>query len=107
MGQESLFLLGVVVIFFGLTIIPQFIQRRKHERELGTIMPGAWVITAGGIVGQVVAIDSQLVKLRINPDTEMTMARQAIRSRTASPEAMWGSGQQEAPDGEPEPAAEA
>lgn len=102
MGQDSIFLIGVVVIFFALSVVPQFIQRRKHEQELGTIMPGAWVITAGGIVGQVVAIDSQMVKIKINPDTEMTLARRAVRSRTAIPEGMWGEDEEEAPNAEPE-----
>ena len=85
MSLDVLFMLGVVVLFFALTVIPQFIQRRKHEQELSSILPGAWVVTAGGIVGQVLSMDGQFVKLRISLHGEMLVARQAIRSRVAAP----------------------
>ena len=85
MSSDLLFLLGVVVLFFAITIVPQFVQRRKHEQELVSILPGAWVVTAGGIVGQVISMDGRFIKLRISSSGEMLVARQAVRSRIAVP----------------------
>ncbi len=77
------FIVVVVVIFLLFMVLPQTMQRRRHEQELASIRPGAWVVTVGGIIGQVISIDATEAKLRISPMGEITMVRQAIRSRIA------------------------
>ena len=60
-GQSSLvpFLiqLGLIVaIFYFLLIRPQQKQRRQHEQALANLKKGDEVVTAGGVVGEVVHI---------------------------------------------------
>lgn len=79
--DQTLFLVGIFVLFIALTIIPQAIQRRRHEQELSLVRRGDWVATVGGIVGQVLYIDAQYVKLRISQEGDIILFRRAIRSR--------------------------
>lgn len=60
-GQSSLlpFLIqitAIVAIFYFLLIRPQQKQRRQHENALASLKKGDEVVTAGGIVGEVVHI---------------------------------------------------
>jgi preprotein translocase subunit YajC len=60
-------LVAIFGIFYFLMIRPQQTQRRQHEERLRNIKKGDEVVTAGGIVGEVVHIkealqDGQAVK---------------------------------------------
>ncbi|HEU4989809.1 MAG TPA: preprotein translocase subunit YajC [Gemmatimonadaceae bacterium] len=64
-GQSSLapFLLQlglIVAIFYFLLIRPQQKQRRQHEQSLANLKKGDEIVTAGGIVGEVVHIKETL-----------------------------------------------
>lgn len=53
----SLFMFGsIFAIFYFLVIRPQGKQRKQHEAKVMAIKKGDQVITAGGIVGEVVHI---------------------------------------------------
>ena len=79
--DQTWFIVIVVVIFFAFMVLPQFTQRRRHEQELAAVHPGDWVMSVGGIIGQVISISATEVKLRISEKGEITLVRQAIRSR--------------------------
>ncbi|HEX5829642.1 MAG TPA: preprotein translocase subunit YajC [Gemmatimonadaceae bacterium] len=58
-GGMPVFLLQMVAIFaifYFLMIRPQQKQRREHESRLKTLKRGDQIVTAGGIVGEIVAI---------------------------------------------------
>ena len=64
-GQSSLapFLiqLGLIVaIFYFLLIRPQQKQRKQHEQALASLAKGDEVVTAGGVVGEVVHIKESM-----------------------------------------------
>jgi len=84
MPQDMTFLIGVFVIFIALTVVPNMIQRRRHEQELASVHRGDWVVTDGGIIGQVQLIGPQEAVLRISATSELTIMRQAIRGRIAA-----------------------
>lgn len=84
MPQDLTFLIGVFVIFIALTVVPNMIQRRRHEQELASVHRGDWVVTVGGIIGQVQLIGPQEATLRISATSELTIIRQAIRGRVAA-----------------------
>ncbi len=55
-----LFQIGAIfLIFYFLMIRPQQRQRKQHEERLRSIRKGDSVVTAGGIVGEVVHIREQ------------------------------------------------
>jgi preprotein translocase subunit YajC len=47
---------AIAAIFYFILIRPQQKQRKAHEELIGTLKRGDEVITAGGIVGEVVSI---------------------------------------------------
>jgi preprotein translocase subunit YajC len=47
---------AIAAIFYFILIRPQQKQRKAHEELIGTLKKGDEVITAGGIVGEVVSI---------------------------------------------------
>jgi preprotein translocase subunit YajC len=49
-------LIALVVLFYFLMIRPQQKQRRQHEERLRNLRKGDSVVTAGGLVGEVVHI---------------------------------------------------
>ena len=60
-GQSPLFQLGIqfaliLAIFYFLMIRPQQKQRKQHEEALRNLKKGDEIVTAGGIVGQVLHI---------------------------------------------------
>jgi preprotein translocase subunit YajC len=49
-------LVAIFAIFYFLLIRPQQQQKKKHEEALGKLKRGDKIVTAGGIVGEVVHI---------------------------------------------------
>lgn len=78
--MQQLSFLIIIVIFFVFMLLPQVLQRRKHEKELESISPGDWIVTVGGIIGQVVHMGQSRARIRIR-NGEMDLVRQAIRGK--------------------------
>jgi preprotein translocase subunit YajC len=77
-GSFFLVLLAMFAILYFLLIRPQRQQQRKHAEMLTQIKPGDEVITAGGIYGEVVQLDTERVMLEIDDDVRVAVARRAI-----------------------------
>ena len=54
-------ILAIFAIFYFLLIRPQQRQRRQHEEALRNIKRGDEIVTAGGIVGEIVHIKEAVV----------------------------------------------
>jgi preprotein translocase subunit YajC len=66
-------------IFYFLLFLPMQKQRKKTQEMLSTLENGQNVLTSGGIVGTVVAIEGEMVILRVKPDgIKLQIARSAI-----------------------------
>jgi preprotein translocase subunit YajC len=77
------FLIILILIFglmYFLMIRPQRQQQRAHQEMLNNLKVGDEVITAGGIYGDVVAVEPDRVSLEIAEDVEIEVARRAIAS---------------------------
>jgi preprotein translocase subunit YajC len=81
MDQQTMLIIGILIVFFVFTIVPQFTQRRRRERELSAIQVGDWIVTIGGIIGRIVALDANEVRLRVSATSELTLVRPAIRGK--------------------------
>jgi preprotein translocase subunit YajC len=79
-GSFFFVLLAVFAIFWFLLIRPQRQQQRKHADMLGQLKVGDEVITAGGIYGEVVQLDTERVMLEVDEDVRIAVARRAIAS---------------------------
>ena len=63
-------------------------QRVKAQRALHeSLSVGVEVITAGGIIGTVTAVEDEEVRLSVSPSAELRVVRQAIVRRIGGTEA--------------------
>ena len=66
-------------IFYFLLFLPMQRQRKQTQKMLASLENGQTVVTSGGIVGTIVAIDSDNVVLRVKPDNvKLQVSRSAI-----------------------------
>ncbi|HZB86923.1 MAG TPA: preprotein translocase subunit YajC [Gaiellaceae bacterium] len=78
-GFILFFVLMLAVLYF-LLIRPQRQQARRHQDMLSSLKVGDEVVTAGGIYGEVTAIDDERVQLEIDADVKIAVSRRAIAS---------------------------
>jgi preprotein translocase subunit YajC len=66
-------------IFYFLLFLPMQKQRKNTQKMLASLENGQSVLTSGGIVGTIVAIETDTVILRVKPDNiKLQVARSAI-----------------------------
>ena len=73
-------------IFYFLLFLPMQKQRKQTQKMLATLQNGNTVVTSGGIVGTIVAIDGdETLVLRVKPDNiKIQVARSAVSSVVSS-----------------------
>ena len=60
-------------------------QRKQQQKMLASLENGQVVITSGGIVGTVVAIDKDVLVLRVKPDNvKIQVTRASVSSLAAA-----------------------
>jgi len=69
-------------IFYFLLILPMQRQRKQQQKMLSNLQNGNIVVTSGGIVGTIIAIESDdTLVLRVKPDNvKLQVARSAVSS---------------------------
>jgi preprotein translocase subunit YajC len=75
-------LLLIFGIFYFLLILPMQRQRKNQQKMLAALQNGNVVVTSGGIVGTVVAIEADdTLVLRVKPDNiKIQVARSSVSS---------------------------
>lgn len=79
-GSMAIFLVqmvAIVGIFYFLLIRPQRQQQKRHQERLGQLKKGDEVVTAGGIVGEVVHIKDDRITLK-SAESRFVVERQRI-----------------------------
>jgi preprotein translocase subunit YajC len=81
-------ILLIFAIFYFLLFMPMQRQKKKQQQMLAGLKTGDIVLTSGGIMGTVVALnDDDTIVLRVKPDgVKMQMARGSVAS-LVNPEA--------------------
>jgi preprotein translocase subunit YajC len=74
-------ILLIFAIFYFLLFMPMQKQRKRQQKMLKELQNGDVVVTSGGIVGTIVALEDDTLVLRVKPDNvKLQMARSAISS---------------------------
>ncbi len=74
-------ILLIFAIFYFLLFLPMQRQKKQQQKMLKELQNGQTVLTSGGIVGTIVAIDDDAVVLRVKPDNiKVQIARSAVSS---------------------------
>jgi preprotein translocase subunit YajC len=70
-------LILVVAIFYFLLIVPQRREQKRHREMLAALRPGDEVVTAGGIIGEIVQLKDDQVTLK-SGDSRVIVERARI-----------------------------
>jgi preprotein translocase subunit YajC len=78
------FLLIVLVLFgvmYFMSIRPQQQRAERRLEMIRSLRVGDEVITEGGIYGEVKSLDEERIRLEVDADVEIVVARQAITAK--------------------------
>lgn len=82
--MEGLIILAVTFgLMWVLFIVPRQRQLRAHQQLVASIEAGDEIVTGGGIFGTVVAVDDEVVTLRVADGVDIRVARAAVLRRTS------------------------
>lgn len=70
-------LAAIVAIFYFLLILPQRREQRRHREMLAALKRGDQVVTFGGLVGEIINLNDELVQLKTG-DARVTVERGRI-----------------------------
>lgn len=80
-GMEGLiFPVAILVFFYFLFLRPQAQRAKEKKQMVSALGKGAEVVTAGGILGKVVDLDDNFVKLEVGDNIHIQVQRQSIES---------------------------
>jgi preprotein translocase subunit YajC len=85
-GPASMFggflpIIAMVAIFYFLVFMPMRKQQKRQKEMVASLQNGQTVLTSGGIIGTIVAVDGDTLVLRIKPDNlKLQVARSAVNS---------------------------
>ncbi len=93
-GPAGSFLSGVIpivlmiAIFYFLVFMPMRRQQKNQKDMIRTLENGQSVVTSGGIIGTIIAVNDDTLILRIKPDNlKIQVARTAVTSLVAADDA--------------------
>jgi preprotein translocase subunit YajC len=71
----------MIAIFYFLVFMPMRKQQSKQKEMIKTLQNGQTVLTSGGIIGTIIAVNDDTLILRIKPDNlKIQVARSAVTS---------------------------
>lgn len=76
--EGLLFPVAILVFFYFLFIRPQSKKSKEQKEMLKALSKGAEVVTSGGVLGKVVDVDDNFVKLEIGDNVFVQVQRHAI-----------------------------
>jgi preprotein translocase subunit YajC len=69
------------LVFYFLLFMPMQRQKKRQQQMLNDLKSGDNVVTSGGIVGTVTAVDGDTIVLRVKPDNlKLQFSRSAVSS---------------------------
>ena len=78
-------ILLIFAIFYFLLFLPMQRQKKQTQKMLASLQNGDTVVTSGGLVGTIVAVEDDSLVLRIKPDNvKLQFARSAVTSRVSN-----------------------
>jgi preprotein translocase subunit YajC len=78
----------MIAIFYFLVFRPMQRQQKNQKEMVKTLQNGQTVVTSGGIIGTIVAVNDDTLILRIKPDNlKLQVARSAVTSVLATDDA--------------------
>lgn len=81
-GDGALFnilmLVFLFVVFYFLLIRPQQKRVKEHQQMVESLAKGDEIITNGGLLGKITALNDNFVAIEVAPNIEVKVQRQAV-----------------------------
>jgi len=78
----------MIAIFYFLVFRPMQNQQRRTKEMVKTLQNGQTVVTSGGIIGTIIAVNDDTLILRVKPDNlKLQVSRSAVTSVLATDDA--------------------
>jgi preprotein translocase subunit YajC len=78
--EGMLFPLGILLFFYFMFLRPQSKRAKEKKEMLAKMQKGAEVVTSGGILGKVIDLDDNFVKIEVSENTFIQVQRQSVES---------------------------
>lgn len=80
-GTFSLIMIvAIFVLFYFMLIRPQNKRAKEHRQLIGNLKKGDEVMTGAGMLGKVVSLDDQYIKVSLAEGVEVTMQKSAVNA---------------------------
>ncbi|MDX2135492.1 MAG: preprotein translocase subunit YajC [Saprospiraceae bacterium] len=73
-----LFPLLILVVFYFFLLRPQIKKQKDQQKMIDSLKEGQEVVTTAGIIGKVVRIDGNIVRLLVDEKTYIRVLKQTI-----------------------------
>lgn len=74
-------ILLMIAIFYFLVFMPMRRQQKNQKEMIRSLQNGQTVLTSGGIIGTIVAVNDDTLVLRVKPDNlKLQVSRSAVTS---------------------------
>jgi len=78
-GMFSLVMIvAIFVLFYFMLIRPQNKRAKEHRELMTSLKKGDEIITSGGLLGKVVSLDEQYIKVSVAENVEICLQRSAV-----------------------------
>lgn len=78
--QGLLPMIALFVIFYFLLIRPQQKRQKEHKNMVAGLAKGDEVVTMGGVLGKITAIDENFITLEVAKSVEVRVQRQSVNA---------------------------
>ncbi len=75
-----IFLIGMFAIMYLFIIRPQMKRQKEHKKLVEALSKGDEVQTLGGLMGKIIAVDENFIKLEIAENTVVTVRRASVEA---------------------------
>ena len=72
------FLLAIFAVMYFLMIRPQMQKQKKHEGMIQDLKKGDKIVTAGGIIGEIMRIEDDIMIIKVADNVKMRFQKQSV-----------------------------
>lgn len=77
---NMIIMVGMFVVFYFLLIRPQQKRQKEHKNMVSGLAKGDEVVTMGGILGKITAVDENFISVEIAKGTEIKVQRVSVQA---------------------------
>lgn len=80
---QALPLIILFAIFYFLIIRPQQKAQKAHAEMLNSLVKGDKIVTAGGLIAEIIKPEEDFIKIKLNDDTIVKLDRAFVSKKVA------------------------